>query len=274
MTEPLLPGPIWLVGCGNMAGAMLAGWIARDADPRQVTVIRPSGGSGPEGVRVLTALPEDEVPALAMLGFKPQQLDAVAPSLSPALEPETILVSILAGVELASLRARFAAPRTIVRAMPNLPVRLNRGVVALFAPDADDLSRATVERLMAALGHVEWFAEEPLFQLAGILGGAGPAFLFRFIDALAAAASGLGMDEAQAARIAAFMVEGAAALATASDETPAALARRVASPKGTTEAGLAVLDREQGLAALVRDTLEAALRRSREMAEAARARPD
>ncbi len=274
MTDPLLPGPIWLVGCGNMAGAMLHGWLARGADPRQITIIRPSGRSGPEEVRVLTSLPEDEVPALAMLGFKPHQLDAVAPSLAPALEPETILVSILAGVELASLRARFPKPRAIVRAMPNLPVRLNRGVISLFAAEAGEAARATVERLMAALGHVEWFEEELLFQLAGILAGAGPAFLFRFIDALAAAAAELGMGGAQAARLAAFMIEGAAVQAAASDESPAELARRVASPKGTTEAGLAILDREAGLAALVRDTLAAALRRSREMAEAARGPSD
>ena len=274
MTEPLLPGPIWLLGCGNMAGAMLAGWLARGADPRQVTVIRPSGAPGAEGVRVLTALPEDEVPALVLLGFKPQQLDAVAPAIAPALEAETVLVSILAGVELASLRRRFAAPRAIVRAMPNLPVRLNKGVTALFAPDADRAARATVERLMAALGHVEWFGDESLFQIAGIIGGAGPAFLFRFIDALAAGAAALGMDEKQAARIAAYMVEGAAAQAVASDEAPADLARRVASPKGTTEAGLAVLDRAEGLAGLVRETLEAARRRSREMAEEARGPSD
>src|SRR5688572_2261398 len=223
MTGPLLPGPIWLVGCGNMAGAMLAGWLARGADPRQVTVIRPSGGPGPEGVRVLTSLPEDEVPALVLLGFKPQQLDAVAPDLAPALEAETILVSILAGVELVSLRARLPAPRAIIRAMPNLPVRLNKGVTALLSTDADEPACATVERLMAALGHVEWLEEEGLFQIAGIIGGAGPAFLFRFIDALAAAASALGMSEEQAARIAVHMVEGAAAMAAASGESPAEL---------------------------------------------------
>ena len=274
MTEPLLPGPIWLVGCGNMAGAMLAGWLARGADPRQVTVIRPSGAPGPEGVRVLRSLPEDEVPALVLLGFKPQQLDSVSSGLAPALEAETILISILAGVEAASLRARFAAPRSILRAMPNLPVRLNKGVIALFAQEADEGARATVERLMAALGQVEWFDDESLFQIAGIVGGAGPAFLFRFIDALASGAAALGMSDGQAARIALHRVEGAAAQAAASGESPAGLARRVASPKGTTEAGLAVLDRQDGLAALVRETLEAARRRSREMAEAARGRSD
>jgi pyrroline-5-carboxylate reductase len=270
----LLPGPIWLIGCGNMAGAMLAGWLARGADPRQVTVIRPSGRAAAEGVRVLTALPEDEVPALVLLAVKPQKLDEVAPALAPALEPETILVSILAGVETASLRARFPAPRAIVRAMPNLPVRLNKGVVALHAEGADDASRATVERLMAALGLVEWFEDERLFQIAGVLAGAGPAFLFRFIDALTRAGEGLGLPREQAARLAAAMVEGAGAQAAASDESPAELARRVASPGGTTQAGLNVLDEADGLAALVRRTLDAAVRRSGEMAEAARPAPD
>ena len=274
MTDPLLPGPIWLIGCGNMAGAMLAGWLARGADPRQITVIRPSGKAAAEGVRVLTDLPEDEVPAVVLLGVKPQKLDEVAPALAPALEAETILVSILAGVEAASLRARFPAPRSILRAMPNLPVRLNKGVIALFAEEADESARATAASLMAALGQVEWFDDERLFQVAGIIGGAGPAFLFRFIDALSAGAAGLGMSGEQAARIALYMVEGAAAQAAASGESPAELARRVASPKGTTEAGLAILDRAEGLEALVRETLEAARRRSREMAEAARSPSD
>jgi pyrroline-5-carboxylate reductase len=270
MTDPLLPGPIWLIGCGNMAGAMLAGWLARGADPKQITVIRPSGKPVAEGVRVLTTLPEDEVPALVLLGVKPQMLDEVAPTLAPAFDPETILVSILAGVEAASLRTRFPAPRSIVRVMPNLPVRLNKGVIALHAREADGHARQTVGKLMAALGRTIWFDEEDLFQVAGIIGGAGPAFLFRFIDALAKAGEGLGLSPDQAANLAVGMVEGAGAQAASSDHTPAELARQVASPSGTTEAGLAVLDSEGGLEALVRRTLEASRRRSREMAEAAR----
>ncbi|HEY5723775.1 MAG TPA: pyrroline-5-carboxylate reductase [Allosphingosinicella sp.] len=272
MRDPLLPGPMWMIGCGNMAGAMLQGWLARGADPRHITVIRPSGKPAAEGVRVLTALPEDEVPALVLLGVKPQMLDAVAPSLAPALDPETILVSILAGVEAQSLRERFAAPRSIVRAMPNLPVRLNKGVIALHAKEADGRAREIVETLMAAIGRTLWFDEEDLFQVAGIVGGAGPAFLFRFIDALAKAGEGLGLAPADAASLALGMVEGAGAQAAASDHSPAELARQVASPGGTTEAGLAMLDAEDGLEALVRRTLEASRRRSREMAEAARGR--
>ena len=272
MTHPLLPGPLWLVGCGNMAGAMLAGWLDAGIDASPVTVIRPSGRPAAGGVRVLAHFPEDEVPAIVLLGFKPGTLDEVAPRLAPALDRHTILVSILAGVEQASLRARFAAPETIVRAMPNLPVRLRKGATNLFSDGGDAEARALVGRLMAALGHAEWFEDEALFQAAGILTGAGPAFLFRFIDALAAGGEALGLPREQALRLAAAMADGSAALAAASEESPERLAARVASPGGTTEAGLEVLDGDEALLALVRRTFEASRARSREMAAAARGR--
>lgn len=263
--------PIWLIGCGNMAGAMLEGWLAAGADPARFTVIRPSGTSVAPGVRVLTAPPPDETPALALLGVKPQKLDEVAPVIEPALSRKTILVSILAGVELASLRARFPRQHCIVRAMPNTPVRLRKGVTQLFA----DLPEAgmAVGVLMAELGLVEWHDDEALFALAGHLSGAGPAFLFRFIEALVAAGTRLGLPAGQSARIAAAMVEGAGALAAASAESPAALAERVASPGGTTRAGLDVLDHDHALDNLILHTLDASRRRSHEMAKAARVMP-
>ena len=273
MTQVPLPGALWLVGCGNMAGAMLAGWLAQGVGPAYFTVIRPSGAPAAEGVRVLTAPPEGEVPALALLGVKPHKLDEVAAVLAPRLAPETVVVSILAGVEVASLRARFPHPAAIVRAMPNLPVRFGRGVVSLYSEDRQSAAAASVAAMMARLGRVEWFDEEELFQAAGILTGAGPAFLFRFIDALAAAAEELGLPKDQAARLAVAMVEGAGAQAASSDETPAELARQVASPGGTTEAGLAVLDTGEALASLISRTLTAARNRSREMAFEARRTP-
>jgi pyrroline-5-carboxylate reductase len=265
------PGPMWLIGCGNMAGAMLEGWAAAGLDRSQVTVVRPSGRAPAEGIRTLTALPEDEVPALVLLGVKPQKLDEVAPSLARTLEPQTILVSILAGVELAALRARFPAPRAVVRAMPNLPVSLRMGVVPLFTDrgPAEEGERQ-VEGLMAALGHAEWMASEAAFAVAGHLTAAAPAFLFRFVDALAEAAAGIGLPPDQSGRLAVRMAEGAAALAARSGETPEALARRVASPGGTTEAGLALLDGEDGLRPLLRRTLEASRRRGEELAARAR----
>jgi pyrroline-5-carboxylate reductase len=270
MPGPLLPGPLWFVGCGNMGQAMLDGWIAEGVDPARVTVIRPSGREAGHGVRVLRAFPEDEVPAIVLLAMKPYQLDAAAPALAPILDRSTMLVSILAGVELGSLRRRFAAPAAIVRAMPNLPVRLGKGVVNLCGEGADSATRALIVGLMAALGHAEWFEDEEKFALAGHLTGAGPAFLFRFIDALAAAGAALGLPEEQSARLALRMVEGSAALAASSEESPEALARRVASPGGTTEAGLGVLDEDRALAVLVERTLDASRRRGIEMAEAAR----
>ena len=270
MTTPLpLPGPLWLIGCGNMAGAMLARWLAAGADPRQITVVRPSGRAVAEGVRVLTVPPEDEVPAMVLLGFKPQKLEEAAPAVAKALERETVLVSILAGVEVVTLRARFPAPDTVVRAMPNTPVRLGKGVTNLYTDRADAEARGAVERLMAPLGHVEWFEEEALFALAGHLTAAAPAFLYRFIDALGAAGAELGLPGEQAARLATAMAEGAAALAAASGETPEELARRVASPGGTTEAGLKVLDADEALRSLVLRTLDASRRRGIEMAQAA-----
>jgi pyrroline-5-carboxylate reductase len=265
-----LPGPLWLIGCGNMAGAMLERWLATSLDPSRVTVVRPSGRAAGEGVRVLTALPEDEVPAIVLLGVKPQKLDEVAPTLAPALDPQTILISILAGVELSALRARFPGPSSIVRAMPNTPVRLGKGVVDLHGGSIDEAARQAVTTLMQPLGLAEWFEDEQAFALAGHLTGAGPAFLFRFIDALAAAAQQLGLAPDQARRLAKAMVEGAGALAAASPDTPAELARRVASPGGTTEAGLKILDQEEALRALMLRTLDASKRRGLEMAEAAR----
>ncbi len=193
--------------------------------------------------------------------------------LAPALSPQTILVSILAGVEHATLRERFPTARAIVRAMPNTPVGLGKGVVNLYSGSAGAGERAAVDALMAPLGLAPWFDEESTFALAGHLTGAGPAFLYRFIDALAAAAAQLGLPEDQALRLTTAMVEGAGALAAASGVSPAELARRVASPGGTTEAGLKVLDKEEGLRRLLLHTLEASARRGREMAEAARRGP-
>lgn len=262
-------GPIWLLGCGNMAGAMLRRWLDRGLDPRDVTVIRKSGAPVAEGITVLTAPPPDgPVPAIVMLGVKPQMLDAVAPDLAPMLDAQTLLVSILAGVELSTLRARFANVRDIVRAMPNTPVALGDGVVALATDSAEQSARDRVERLMQPLGLVEW-VDEGLFDVVTALAGSGPAFLFRFIDALAEAGADAGLPADQAARFALATVRGSASLAAQSEESPLQLADRVASPGGSTRRGLDVLDQDSGLNPLIRDTLTAAILRNREMAAAA-----
>ena len=263
-----IAGQLWLVGAGNMGGAMLARWIASGvlrAD--QVTAIDPGKPAVPTGVRLLDVPPTDKKPDILVLAIKPQLLDPVAPSL--ASTHPALLISILAGVEEVTLAARIPAAAT-VRAMPNLPVSLGQGVVALHAIGADDAARVTAETLMAPLGLVEWIADEALFHAVTALSGSGPGFVYRFIDAMATAGTTLGLPADQAQRFAIATVEGAAALAAASGESPATLANRVASPGGTTRAGLDVLDKSEAMKALVAVTLTAAAQRSEELAAAAR----
>jgi len=251
---------------------MLEGWLAAGADPTQVTVIRPSGTEAAGGVRVLTSAPEDEVPALLLLGVKPQKLDEVAPVYARACDPFTVLISILAGTPQAALHERFPTCDTIVRAMPNTPVRLRKGVIGLYSDSADVRALGRIERLMGALGTVEWFDDEGMFDAVTALAGSGPAFLFRFIDALAAAGEAEGLSSDQALRLAVATIEGAAALAADASESPAALAEKVASPGGSTRKGLEVLDADDRLKTLMRETLEAAVKRNRELGKTPSAR--
>lgn len=269
-----MTGPIWLVGCGNMAGAMLAGWLRAGMAPERFTVIRPSGRAPAPGIRTLTALPTDgEVPAFVVLGVKPQKLDEIAPGLSPMLARETVLVSILAGVEIASLRARFASPAAIVRAMPNLPVSLGHGATGLFADGADEAVRDEVTRLMDALGLALWVDDEDALDAVSVLGGSGPAFVYRFIDAFATAGETIGLSADNARQLALATVVGATRLASQADDPLARLADRVASPGGSTRRGLDVLDTDRALVRLLEATLAASRARVAEMAAEARAHP-
>ncbi len=262
---------ILIVGCGNMGGAMLAGWLAGGMAPARVTVVDPNLAEAPAGVTLLRDLPERAFNAV-LLGVKPQLLGDVAPRLAALVGPQTVLLSILAGAELDSLGRFFPDAGAIVRIMPNLAAAIGKSPVALFAQGLDDAGRASVTALMQPLGTPEWLAGEAQFDLVTALAGSGPAFVYRFIDALAAGASRLGLPAEQAQRLAVATVEGAAALAAASPHSPGALADRVASPGGTTRAGLDVLDRDLALATLVEATLKAAADRSAEMARDARSR--
>lgn len=258
-----------IIGCGNMGGAMLAGWLAAGLAPARFTVVDPYLAAAPDGVALLRELPEGRFDAV-LLGVKPQLLGDVAPALAALAGDGTTLLSILAGVEIGSLAARFPAARGLVRIMPNLAAALGKSPVALFAHGLDEAGRAAVTDLMRPLGTPEWLADEALFDAVTALAGSGPAFVYRFIDALAAGATALGLPAEQAGRLALATVEGAALLASASAHSPGELARRVASPGGTTQAGLDALDADDALARLVAATLTAASDRSAEMARAAR----
>lgn len=267
---PDLPVPTWFVGCGNMAGAMVEGWRSAGIDLSSAIVIRPSG-MPVVGVRTVRKLAEaGPAPRLVVLGFKPQKLDEVAPELRTFLSAKTIVVSILAGVEAASLRQRFPGVAAIVRAMPNLPVAIRRGVVALYSEDADEPTKQELGNLFAALGFAMWAADEAKFAAFGSVAGAGPAYVARFIAALAKAGEQRGLSSEIAATVALETVLGTSWLATSTGETMDEIARRVASPKGTTEAGLAVLDHDQVLDQLIGVTIQAAARRGAELAADAR----
>jgi pyrroline-5-carboxylate reductase len=265
-----LPTPTWFVGCGNMGGAILDGWRLGGLDLGAITVIRPSG-TQVEGTRTVTNFTEaGPPPKLVVLAFKPQKLDEVAPELRKWLSSQTVIVSLLAGVEAASLRQRFPGVGAIVRANTNLPVAVRRGVSGLYTPDADQQVRQQVNDLFSALGFAMWMADEAKLAAVGSVAGAGPAYVARFIAALTKAGQKRGLTEEIAAVIARETVLGTAWMAASTGEDMGSIARRVASPKGTTEAGLAVLDRDGVLDELIAVTIEAASRRGAELAEDAR----
>ena len=272
------PASLLMVGCGNMGGAMLDGWLAAGIAPACFTVVDPALAEAPAGVRLLADMPgRDSVPKFdaVLLGIKPQLLDRVAPALAALVGPDTVLLSILAGVQLASLSARLPQARALVRVMPNLAAAIGKSPVVLVGQDVADPRRQAITALMAPLGSPEWVADEGLFDAVTALVGSGPAFVYRFIAALAQGGAELGLSPDQALRMALAMVEGAAALAARSSVgsaplAPGELARRVTSPGGTTAAGLKVLDDDDALARMVAATLRAARDRGAEMAAAAR----
>lgn len=272
MNGPLeLPRPTWFVGCGNMGGAILEGWRAGGLDLSQISVIRPSG-EPIGGVHVVKSASElgGPSPQMALLAFKPQKLEEIAGSLKSRFGPETILVSILAGVEVSTLRAQFPEAGGIVRAMPNLPVAVRRGVTGLYGEAFEGVERKKIGDLFAALGFAMWMVDEARLSALGSVAGAGTAYVARFVAALAKAAVRRGLSEEIASTLALETVLGTAWMAAIGNETMDSIARRVASPRGTTEAGLAVLDHDDVLDELVALAIEASSSRGAELAREAR----
>lgn len=267
-----VPGAVLLVGAGKMGGALLQGWIGRGWAPR-LTVVDPQP---PEALRRLADLHGFALagavtglapPDIVVLAVKPQMLDAVAPALRPLCGPGTLLVSILAGKTGADLAARLPVG-AIVRAMPNTPAAVGRGIAGAYArPGVGDAHRAQAEALLGAVGSVEWLTEEALIDAVTAVSGSGPAYVFLMVEALAAAGRAVGLEAGQADRLARATVVGAGALLEAEPATGAdQLRRNVTSPGGTTAAALAVLQGEEALAGLLRRAVEAARDRARALA--------
>ena len=260
---------LWMIGCGNMAGSMLRRWVeSGQIAAGNVFVVDRQDLALPHGVRQGRDFPDEGRPDAVLLGVKPQQLDDVAQALAPCVAGIPLLMSILAGVEEEALAARFSAG-AIVRVMPNLPVVLGKGVVALHSNSVNADARDAVTTLMTPLGQVEW-VDVSQFDAVTALSGCGPAFVYRFIEGLAAGAQELGMAPDQALRLALATVDGAASMAKTANEAPGILADRVASPGGSTREGLNVLDADNALRGLLAATLAASAHRNAEMAAAAR----
>ncbi|GAA4017506.1 pyrroline-5-carboxylate reductase [Sphingomonas swuensis] len=253
------------IGCGNMGSAMVAGWLMAGEDPANFTAVRPSG-TPVAGIRTVRTIGEaNMMPERIVLGFKPQQLAALAPEVARWVTSRTTVISMLAGADTATLSGLFPRARAIVRVMPNLPVAVRRGVLPLYTIAHEDQAlQSELQPWFSMLGFAPWCASEEEFGAIGFVAGSTPAYVARFIAAFAAAGEGRGLDQGLALTAAREAVLGSAWLAAATGEPMEELARRVTSPNGTTEAGLKVLDPELG--DLIDRTLAAATRRSAELA--------
>lgn len=259
---------VLIIGYGNMASAMVEGWLSAGYDTAMFTAYHPSRASAAHGIKMVNALPDTHFDAV-ILGVKPQKLGEIAPDVARFGEQGATFISILAGTPLARLAHYFpAAARDggIVRLMPNMAAAIRKSATAMIAQGLSPARRDVVTRMACDLGSAEWIADEEQFDLVTALAGSGPGFLYRFIDALASSAHEMGLPLDQAERLALAMVEGAAGLASASDLSPHQLAERVASPGGMTREGLNVLDADLALDRLVRACLRAARDRGRELA--------
>ncbi len=249
-------GGLWLLGCGNMGGALLARWLEEGLGP--IRVIDPALAAAPEGTAL--GLPEAGAPDILVLAVKPQVWRQAAGPLAERIGMATLVVSIMAGVTIADLASVFGRS-AIIRAMPNTPAAIGKGVTGLFT-NGNSMAEAAAEAVFSPAGATVWLEAESDFDALTAVSGSGPAYVFGFIEALAAAGEAAGLAPGLAARLARATVTGAAALAAADAATPAEeLRQRVTSPGGTTAAGLAVL--MPGLVPLVTDTVAAAAARSK-----------
>lgn len=253
-----------LIGCGRMGGAMLTGWLKNGVTPGAVTVIDPNVQQGwaDKGVRLNAEPPAN--PAVLVIAVKPQMMADVLPSLN--VGADTLVLSVAAGVTLDAYARAFPAAR-IVRAMPNTPAAIGRGISAIIGNDAADAATLDLaEGLLSVVGEVVRLDTETQMDAVTALSGSGPAYVFHLIETMAQAGIAQGLPPALSLQLARATVAGAGALAMADDTPPAALREAVTSPNGTTAAGLAILmDADTGLPLLIDRTIAAAADRSREL---------
>ena len=266
------PGRLILVGAGKMGGAMALGWLEGGLAPSSLTILEPNPSEGivaladSRGVALNPRKPAP--PDVLVLAVKPQSLDGAAPKIAALANRQALILSIVAGKTIANLKARLPEASAVVRAMPNTPAAIGRGVTAAFAnPDVTAEQRRWGERLFGVLGAFHWLDDEAAIDAVTAISGSGPAYVFAFTEALAAAAEKLGLPAELAMSLARGTVEGAGELMRRESATsPAILRRNVTSPGGTTAAALAVLQGDGGLDGLIERATAAAHARAAEMA--------
>jgi pyrroline-5-carboxylate reductase len=264
-------GSVLLVGAGKMGGAMLEGWMALGLEPDHIAVIEPQ--PAPE-IAALTARGLRLNPLADTLGsadaiviaVKPQNAPKVLPILAPFVGPATVVLSIMAGRTLQFLGQAFP-DAALVRAMPNTPAAIGRGITVAVANARVAADQHTlVHGLLSAVGAVEWVDDEALMDAVTALSGSGPAYVFLLAEAMAKAGIAAGLPPALAATLARATVAGSGELLHRSPLEAAGLRQNVTSPGGTTAAALEVLMAKDGLDPLIRKAIAAAAKRSRELA--------
>jgi pyrroline-5-carboxylate reductase len=273
MTE--LAGPLVLVGCGKMGGALLHGWLSRGLPASETLAVEPDAAirervraqHGVVAVAEAKMLPSGLEPRAVVFAIKPQTMAAALPAYRMLVASGAVVLSIAAGTTIGRFEAAFGERTPIVRAMPNTPAAIGQGVTALFDnPHVSAAQRELCSALMAAVGAVHWIDDEQQMHAITAMSGGGPAYVFLLIETLAKAGVAAGLPEDLAWPLARATVAGSGALAAQSEEPVEVLRRNVTSPGGTTEAALAVLMTPDGIQPLFDRAIAAATRRSHELA--------
>ena len=266
-----IAGPIVLAGAGKMGGAMLSGWLARGLDASHLSVIEPHPSDdisslAERGLHLNPSPKDIGAAATLVVALKPQMFREAGAMLKSFAGPATLVVSIMAGATIASIEAVCGG--TVVRAMPNTPAAIGRGItVAVAASQVSGSQRAVADALLRATGSVEWIDDESLMDAVTAVSGSGPAYVFLLAEELARAGVEAGLPAELATRLARQTVSGSGELLYRSELTSATLRQNVTSPGGTTAAALEVLMAKDGMQPLLTRAVAAATKRSRELAK-------
>ena len=265
-----IEGRIGLLGGGNMGSALVKGLInSGTAQAGQIVVAEKAAAqrqrlAGELGVRVVEAPGELGALDLLIVAVKPLDVAGALKVCKGCLGPASLVVSVAAGVRLAALVEVLGSAQPLVRAMPNTPALVGRGVTALCpGPHTPEAGLELARQVFSAVGQVVVVAEKHMDAVTG-LSASGPAYVFLFIEALADAGVLQGLDRASALTLAAGTVAGAAELLLQDGRHPAVLKDMVTSPGGTTITGLQVLE-NRGVRGALLDAVAAATRRSKEL---------